>query len=375
MNENEILNGDEDDFHFRANQFRSLRYTNNPNRFDDDINEFVKHRLNSVPDLYKLLAKLPFKTICNLVPDFFLETALYNTGRFFEKEHYDFKVQTERTVSLENETQFIYNIYGTYKHPESIAVTHKEHLEQVRNIVSDVPKIPNAVINRFTGTGKTFLFIGFDFNAWHHRLIMESLKIKKPEIAYFPESGHYQVAVVAKDFYAGNYGMTFLPIDTDAFIKEIVDKYEDLFGKADRNLNIFIDYSDQEEKQYLALIRNMKIACNGRNFTYFSKNDGFGGSVFNIDDIFAMTDVYIPLLSVDFLSEESNNNRVKQAVGNTKIKTILINAKFVALERLLNNFTKMPSILPSLKTPLSTYSESDNKVYDQISNKINSILI
>jgi len=359
----------EHDFYYRADRYRR-RYLPSSNDFHEDITAFVHNHLTDVPQIYQNLARLPFRTVCSLIPDPFFSLALHGLGFHFVEDHYDYKLKRE-PPKVDNETQLLYYMYGKYTNPESVATTPEEHLELVKNIVSSDPPVPDNVRSRFQKVPVSFLFLGFDFNDWHFRLVLKSIGIRKLSESYFPEVGNSQIAFIAREYYTGNMGITFLSDETESFVQECVSRYEVLNGAADRLIRIFIDYHPQDVEIFNELSRHLKINCGDRKFKIVHPLYQEVGEAFDPDDEFKLADVYIPMISAElFLACQ---DRIQEANRNRKIKLIIINTREVEFEAIFGGDTNRPEVLPNKAEPL--YGRPDlTKLCGQIAKTLNAII-
>lgn len=365
-------NQHESDFYYKADRYRSSKYQPNGIQFHDDIKNFTESHLVGIPRIYLDIARLPFISICSLLCDPFLPRAFRHYGFYFKEDHYNYRKQTLPMPELKDETQLLYYIYGNYNNPESVATTPQEQLELVRKIVAGDPKVPENIRSRFQKPEKSFLFIGFDFNDWHYRLIMKSLGIPKPSASYYPEADSSQIAFVTKEYYSGNLGITFLSNETYAFIQEFVNRYEKIYGAANRNIKIFIDYHIKDQVYFNELISHLKITCGNRNFEFLGQDITPGEALFDREKALQETEFYIPMLTKEFLNSVNAVSRINTALNDPAKKTILIKTAYVNYQILFGDNLNRATVLP--EEGQLDLAEDLSQICGEIANTFNSII-
>ena len=320
-----------DSFYYRANKFIQGKYPTKPYLFADEIEKFRNEELTNPPPYFKMLAKLPFHSIVTMQPDNFIADTLAASGYEMIADYYDFSDPTVKKIELSDEMQLVYNIFGSYNLPKSVAVTEKDQLVQVKSIVACVPGIPVQVTNRFKDETKSFLFLGFDFNDWHFRLVLDALQIPKPNLAYYPiYSNGYQVALMTQEFYSEKFGIEFVSPDTDVFLAQLTSRYERKYGKLDRQLTCVLDYHDDNLIQFTTLVNQLRQNGISQRMTFLYKYPGQDRA--ELDSQAATADVYIPLMSSSFIGDQACVDRTKAAIGQANTSLIVVITGYTSYE-------------------------------------------
>ena len=194
-------------FHYRANKLINSQYPDRPFLFETEITNFEQGILLQPHPYFNQLVKLPFNTIINMVPDGLIAQALQQGGYEFVDEYYDYNNPIQREMTATDEMLLLYNLFGKYNIPSSVAVTEKDQLRQIKNMVAGLPPIPDIITTRFNDKNKkkSFLLLGFNFNEWHFRLVIDALKIPKPVYSYYPVySKNHQVAFLTQVIFIRN---------------------------------------------------------------------------------------------------------------------------------------------------------------------------
>lgn len=346
-------------FYYRANRFINKQYPpDRPSEFSEEILSFANARIAEPCTYFNTMVRLPFNTIVNMVPDEFICNALDNQGYEFVKDHYDYTSNTNSTAALSEEMQLVYNLFGTYDNPQSVAVTEKDQLSLVKNIVAGKPALPTSLITRFKDRNKSFLFLGFNFNDWYFRLIIDSLQIPKPVHSFYPVySNSHQVAFLTQEFYNEKFGIQFVAQDTDQFVAELLARYQTNYGSLERKLLCVLDYSLKDsamvkEMHAQFMLNKLKARV---DFWYREKDLVPGLPLSTIDDQARNADIYLPFLSKDFVNDADCMNRINAALYQDKTGVIPILAGYGAFEAAIPDLRKRSLlILPREdKTPLS----------------------
>lgn len=369
----DVGNDPEADFYHHANHYRTVKYNDNVLHFHEDIEAFIQRELQQIPLIYKQLGRLPFRSVCSLMPDNFLADAIRNFGFYFRDEMYDYSVTFREKPELEDEHVLLYYLYGRFGDPNSVAITHREHLELVKKIVAGNPGVPDNIVKRFNNKNKSYLFLGFDFNDWHFRLTIDAIGIPKPNISYFPKSPEVSITFVSENYYTGNHGIQFLHISTEQFVEDLLRRYETRYGAADREITIFIEFAEEDRRYFETFLRQLSQGCSGRNFVYLHKDECLGGFIYNAENSFTQAEVYIPLISPAFWEIPGTVDRARQANADSDKQLIIINTDFTDYKLFVPQLGNRSTILPSARSFLSQLLRL-NEICMKIANTINSVI-
>jgi hypothetical protein len=367
-----------DNFYYRANKFIGSKYPGQSFRFEEEIKNFVTDTIEKPNEYFSKLVRLPFNTIVNMVPDNFTNQALTAQGYEFAEDYYDYSKAANERASLPEEMQLVFNLFGTYQFAESVAVTEKDQLTLIKNIVAGLPRIPTNLTTRFADKKKSFLFIGFNFNDWYFRLVIDALQIPKPVQSYYPVySNVNKVAFLNQEFYTEKFGIQFVDTDTEAFIADLIQRYENDYGPLDRKLKMVIDYVDKDADVHGELKVQLQLNSLSKRMEFWSKDDiEAGGKLTEVDDRVKTADVYVPLLSKYFINDNACLVRIQQALQQPNTKVIPILSGYAAYDAALPTLKKNSLlVLPRDNMPLQPLTAAElSKKCVELATTINCII-
>jgi hypothetical protein len=209
----------------------------------------------------------------------------------------------------------VYNLFGTYKKPESLVLTYKHQLNYIKKIVGEQQneRLPDVLTNAFKDF-RYHLFLGFDFEDWNLRLLLDTLyKNVRENIQPFsyPLKGEREADSETKVFFQGEFGMQFNPMDLYTFVEQLVEEYNLLDNQpagapAEKpRAEVLILHNETADKDgYDLLIKNLK-SLPARFYT-LADATGQGDVQTWLTGMLDKCQVVLPLLSVDFFDEENN---------------------------------------------------------------------
>lgn len=350
-----------DNFYYRAHKFINSKYPDKLFLFKDEIELFCNRVLNNVPEYFKKLVRLPFNSIISMTPDNFVATTLRDGGYELVEAHYDYSEQAVKNIEITEEMQLVYSVFGSYTNPASVAVTEREQLDQIKRLVSGLPGFPTQVTTRFKDATKSFLFLGFDFNDWHFRLIIDALQIPRPNYSFYPIfSRNHDVGLMTQEFYSEKFGMKFIEPDTDVFLTDLIQRYEQVYGSLDRKLLCVIDYQDDDLKYANAVKDQLKLNGIAKRMDFFDKTEAEGQNIAVLNDKAAAADLYIPLISSTFIKDAGCLERAKKCITQEKTNVVPIITGYSSYETAFPGLKKKSAIiLPREAKALSSYPEND----------------
>ena len=171
--------------------------------------------------IFKLIEQLKFPLIVNTNPDTKL-VDLFGRSRF-SSTYYDFSSNITPEIGQilgKSDVTHVYNIYGSFEDPYSIVFTEKESVEFARKAYERnplIPKVINETIHKCYG-----LFIGFNFNDWHLKILFDVLELRdKPQ--------NYSITGIAnncpehmREYFERQYDMKFIKNDIVTILRSIV---------------------------------------------------------------------------------------------------------------------------------------------------------
>ncbi|HNG89224.1 MAG TPA: SIR2 family protein, partial [Saprospiraceae bacterium] len=149
------------------------------NLMQDEVAKFYASISDSVQlhPMLEWLTDLKFRMVINTTPDSFV-TALYDDlFRAYETGYYNYyKNETEFNFDFKKNSVLVYNLFGHFQKPDSLVLTYKQQLAYIKKIVSEQQnaRLPDALTNAFRDY-RTHIFLGFDFEDWNMRLLLDTL--------------------------------------------------------------------------------------------------------------------------------------------------------------------------------------------------------
>jgi hypothetical protein len=345
---------EENDFYYLAGKYINTQYPGQESKFETEIREFKDLLTQMQSPFFQKIARLPFNSIVNLVPDNFLATQLNQIGYEFAEDYYDYT--SLRNIDITDEMQLVFNLFGSFENPDSVAVTEQQRLSLLKNLVSGSPKINDKIAKRFSDKKKSFLFLGFNFNNWHFRLVMDALKIPKPNnFSFSTQTGAAQsIGFLNQEFYSEKLGLRLIDQTTEEYINELSERYQKQFGNFDRKLKVLLDYNDADKLQFTEFSTALEISGMSNRIDLWHKDKLAGGdSLTEISNQMKEAEIYIPFLSNSFLKDEPSKSRVTGALNDKTKRVIPVYTSFCAFEKILPVKNAL-IVLPRNNVPLSS---------------------
>lgn len=191
--------------------------------------------------IYNEIVKMGFSVIINTTPDRLLLDAYENAGNLTADKNFYYyhfaNPQHGSTVkvsekSVKKNTPLIYNLFGSTDNKDSLVLTEKDQLKFLDNILQQeaTASIPSSVAIHFvSGKGevaqKNFLFLGFDFENWQLRLLLQLFnRHQNNPIAFGLQNG---LSGLSRFFYEKNFGFAFAetpPLEFLTELKKVIDQ-------------------------------------------------------------------------------------------------------------------------------------------------------
>lgn len=279
--------------------------------------EFYEYTVQQPNEMQELLAELPISLIINTSPDDLMVKALRKAGKYqVQFKYYNFNndgVEAQETLLTPSlDAPLVYNLFGYYKKPTSLVISELHQLIFTKKIVEKNPRIPNAIMNQFRND-KIYLFLGFDWEQWHLRLLLSSLKLrdfKRPAI-FAPYMPIRKVSRGIKDFYAQSFNFTFVDNNPLTFLQTLQGKYQEFVWRKRTKEKIFLAFDEQDKTCVKQLHQQLQVGFPKSEGTIW--HSGLLGAGEEKDEIIrqrlATATTIIFLISVDFLINSTIRNR------------------------------------------------------------------
>lgn len=189
---------------------------------EDEATSFFERHNQDIPATYRLLAQMPFHLIVNTAPDQLIYQAILAEGRpganFY---YYNYKKDRGLNVPVAAvQAPLVFNLFGALDDPESLVLTEENQVEFIKNVVKGNPPIPYQIMGNFDNR-KTYLFLGFDLEHWHYRLLLDSLKLEDENTTIFPQMDDYPLTELTKSFYEDRYHFFFVDKKISDFVQDL----------------------------------------------------------------------------------------------------------------------------------------------------------
>ena len=330
-------------------------------------------------EVQKMLAKLPLGLVINTSPDDTMVNALKQEGKYktlLEWYNYD----SEATNDIEPpsaEQPLVYNLFGYYKDPDSLVLTESDQVKFISKVVKDQPSIPPKLLRQFQGK-KTFLFLGFDWEQWNLRLLLQCLNLEKESNIMAHSRHNDALEPRTKEFYENHFRFSFVTDDISDFVTELQKKYLEHAQPTSSQKKVLIVSEPQDEASRDELYTNLKslqVDCwhEGLTMTSREKESEFQKHL-------EEADLILLLITTDFLVSNNLTKTILPKIvekHNANTSTVIpIIAKSCQWDR-FGELTRMPIILPKLDNevgkPINSFEKID-EAYNNILSELQKVL-
>ncbi len=218
--------------------------------------------------VYRQLAQMPFHFVVETSPAPYLAQALDDENKFDTKcyyYHYANPTHNNGIKIAEKEIRpdapLVYQLFGSAAQPDSMIVTERDQLAFLDAILQqeNTAGIPNSVAIHFTSVkdksaaqqfDKTFVFLGFDFNEWHLRLIMHLIGRYQRQKETYALQNPQDIAELTAFFYHNNFDVRFVDTPAERFLADFdqaLKKPAAVATPTSPKLKVFLMYAAEDE--------------------------------------------------------------------------------------------------------------------------------
>jgi hypothetical protein len=200
----------------------SNRFEEMPNVANRELGmEVVKSFKNAqiYKPVFDKIAQLKFPLIINTNPDDLLEQVYKKTNTPYVSDFYDRSNQNITENTIDDSKCIIYNIFGSFKNPYSILLTDNDRVQFSKNVVKNEPKLPPVI--KMLLDNKCCLFLGFNFQEWHLKILIDCLGLTKKEDQTFALLMDNENESSVEHF-EKNYKFYFIDEDINKFLDEVI---------------------------------------------------------------------------------------------------------------------------------------------------------
>jgi len=262
------------------------------------------------------LTHLPFRLIINTAPDDLICKAYLKRHINFHAHLYNFDqsgTQEEPNYDSQDETPFIYNLFGSYTLPGSVVLTESQQVEFVEQIIQKEHKIPNSIQAVFRQS-RNYLFLGFDFSDWYIRLLLSALNPKeeiKIPTSFAMQSGSAVLSPTEEAFFGQRFKLNFFAEDIDTFTAELKQRWVQknspaqaptLQNKTENGLNVMLLYADKNIEWQNTFIENAGALPRKHRLQFAEV--GLGDDIADkMRELMQTSEIIIPLVTAAFLNQ------------------------------------------------------------------------
>ena len=223
---------------------------------------YTQYDHNMFP-VFRQLARIPFRFVVNTSLDNFLVDAYCDENKLLTKsEHYHYRNPKHnngidiREEDITAEAPLVYNLFGSLQSPDSMVITERDQLDFLDAILQTekTATIPPSIAIHFAPVEKyhaekTFVFLGFDFNQWHLRLLMHLINRYHRQKESYALQNPQSLSELTTFFYKRNFEVEFVDIPSQQFLDTFVEqlKKEREMTKEAPQLRVFLMYDPQDK--------------------------------------------------------------------------------------------------------------------------------
>lgn len=290
---------------------------------DNVLQEEVAKFYNDIAEKCELhpaleqLTDLKFRIVINTTPDNFVTRLYDQIAQAYYSDLYNwYKPAITFNFDFEKDSRVvIYNLFGAYTKPESLVLTYKQQLSYIKKIVGEQQneRIPDGLTNAFKDF-RHHLFLGFDFEDWSLRLLLDTLykNVRENVQPYsFSTKDERPADADTKVFFQGEFGMQFPKDSLETFVENLVKEYQQLDNPATATATqtprakVLVLHSETSDKDgFDVLIKYLRGLP--AQFISFSDALGQGDVQAWLDKTLKECQVVLPLLSPDFYDPTQN---------------------------------------------------------------------
>ena len=372
-----------DDAHDDNLTYIMQRYTTIPNVAPSDpgfeAKNFYKEYEGQFNEIQQTLAELPIHLVINTSPDNAMFHALKKAGKFKAMHAwYDYrKEQKQEFEAPTADTPLVFNLFGYYENAMSLVLTESDQVEFMKNVIKDQPPLPPKLLSQLDGH-KTYLFLGFNWEQWNLRLLLEGMNLEKESNILAHSHHDTPLQSKTKDFFESSFRFSFITDNISDFVAEMKSKYNELAPSetAQKKLCIVADPKDEEFKTQL--YKNLKpLAIDTWHEGLIEPGADVDATVTeNLEN----ADLILLLVSADFLASDSIYKREwnialqKHQENNESVIPII--TRSCNWEQ-LTELKQMPLILPrqgiEVGKPINSWENPDD-AYSMIVKEIQELL-
>ncbi len=208
----------ENSISYLADRFEAINKVKKGDIGNLAMKTYTANRAKLYENVYDKIAQLDFPLIISTTPEDLLETM--SPGKY-SSGYYTWSNESIEAKPLDESKNIIYKIFGSFENPLSVLVTDSDRVQFSKKVVQDEPEIPKAI--RMLLRDKYYLFLGFDFEDWHLKILIDCLGLAKAEheektFALLMDN----VGDSSIDHFEKNYKFYFINKELESFLDDVI---------------------------------------------------------------------------------------------------------------------------------------------------------
>jgi len=350
------------------------------------IEDFYEENKNLKFRFYEELAKMPFHIIINSSHYDFLGKAFRRVGKGVQEYYFHYELSTHNAnlefAELTQRTPLLYNLFGSIEDTQSLVVTETDKIRFVENIMQGEAEasLPTDLRSLLKREGLTFLFMGFDFEEWHLRILLYVLELDKQDATIAIQNPD-NINKFTQFLYEKHFFVNFHNGQELDFIQKLneVIKNPQKAEESDnqKGKHLFIMYDEQDEQWRDDLEEHLAMLRRNDEIDIWHEGKLQAGDVINdtIAQEIDEADIILLLVTSRFLaSDKLYENQLKQALErheNNEVCIIPILMSPCNWEAA--SFANLFTILPRDTQPISKKNDISDTLKKTV-NQINEII-
>jgi hypothetical protein len=228
LNKNKIYydKGQSNSLSYIADRYESIKGASNRDMGKLALSSFNASKPMLYRNAYDKIAQLNFRLIISTNPDDILEEEYQKRGLQkdvdFISGFYDRSNQNRNAAAYDENKKMIYKIFGSFQSHSSILFTDNDRVQFSKNVVKDNPQFPPEI--KVALENKYYLFLGFDFQEWHLKILIDCLgltKADKEEKSFALLLDNVNDSNI--EHFERNYKFYFINKDIETFLDDVIN--------------------------------------------------------------------------------------------------------------------------------------------------------
>jgi len=297
------------------------------NRFDvelrkeaeDKENEIFKKVYDRESDIYNELAVIPFNTIINFSFDDFMCRALKKGGYQFAYDFYNYNGTEPKILQVDDDMPLVYNLFGDATEDGKSRIKFERDQILFLRKINSTPSLPTRLKDRIKDESKSCIFLGFNFNEWPFRFLLDTLGVPRSELSLTLISDSASVAVMTYDFYNECFGIRFLKQSPNRFIYDLIKAYKASIVEHKYGYLSYDDANESTASTFSSYLKPHNLNRK-RGIKFWDRSMVQSGVIkeqikINLDK----STIYIPFLSNDFITNPDYEEEVNYIMSKKDV--------------------------------------------------------